>query len=44
MKDRFRIKQSYRSRQLAYTKRHEKRNLITRKRTSMKYHFDIKLS
>ena len=44
MKDRFCIKQSFRSRQLAYTKRNEKKNLITRKRTSMKNHFDIKLS
>ena len=44
MEDRFCKKQSYRSRQLAYTKIHEKIILITKKHTSMKYQFDIKLS
>ena len=44
MEDRFCKKQSYTSRQLAYTKIHEKRNLITKKHTSLKYQFDIKLS
>ena len=44
MEDRFCKKQSSRSRQLAYTEIHEKRILITKKHTSMKYQFDIKLS
>ena len=44
MEDRYCKKQSYISRQLAYTKLHEKRNLITKKHNSMKIQFDIKLS
>ena len=44
MEDRFCKKQSYISRQLAYTKLHEKRNLITKKHNSMKIQFDIELS
>ena len=44
MEDRFCKKQSYISRQVAYTKIHEKRNLITKNYNSMKIQFDIKLS
>ena len=44
MEYRFCKTQSYILRQLAYTKIHEKRNLITKKHTSLKNQFDIKLS
>ena len=42
--NRFCKKQSYISRQLSYTKIHEKRYLITKNYSSMKIQFDIKLS